>query len=189
VSEKNPFAQIIRLFGSVEASGSDGALAVADAIGRAADLIVERREAGALFVFAGNGASASMASHMAADSLKNGRMRAIAFTDGSLLTCLGNDLSFSEVFAEPIRRFGGAGDVFFAISSSGRSPNIVEAADAALALDMHVLTLTGFDAENPLRQRGELNFYVPSHEYGDVESVHAAIAHRILDTVFGREVS
>jgi D-sedoheptulose 7-phosphate isomerase len=137
--------------------------------------------------FVGNGGSAGICSHMAADWLKNGRFAAMAFNDPASLTCLANDLGYQYVFSEPLGFFGYDGDVLFAISSSGKSPNIITAASAANDRKMHVVTLTGFDADNPLRRMGGINFYVPEHQYGYVECAHQCILHAILDIQMQRE--
>src|SRR5438128_6889085 len=106
----------------------------------------------------GNGASAAIASHMAADACKNGGLRAQAFNDPSLLTATGNDLAFEQVFAVPLARFGRAGDLLMTISSSGRSPNILRALEKAKAMEMRIVTLSGKDSGNPSRGFGDLNF-------------------------------
>ena len=129
----------------------------------------------------GNGASAAMASHMAADACKNGGLRAQAFNDPSLLTATGNDLAFEQVFALPIVRFGRAGDLLMSISSSGRSPNILRALEKAKAMEMRIVTLSGKDPGNPSRGFGDLNFYVPCNRYGWVESTHQVVLHYWLD--------
>jgi D-sedoheptulose 7-phosphate isomerase len=135
------------------------------------------------FFFVGNGGSAAIASHMAADWMKNGNMKAMCFNDGAALTCLGNDLGYERTFSVPVHRFGTSGDVLFAISSSGQSQNIIEAASTARKLNMCVVTLTGFKASNPVRLIGSFNFYVPSNKYGVVEISHLAILHSLLDEV------
>jgi D-sedoheptulose 7-phosphate isomerase len=133
----------------------------------------------------GNGASAAMASHMAADACKNGGLRAQAFNDASLLTATGNDLAFDQVFAVPLTRFGRAGDLLITISSSGRSPNIVRALETARATRMRIVTLSGKDAANPSRGFGDVNFYIPNSRYGWVESAHHVIMHYWLDQYVG----
>ena len=75
------------------------------------------------------------------------------------------------------------GDMLFAISSSGRSPNILNGVLAAKKVGCHVMTLSGFDAENPLRYTGEVNFYVPSHSYAHVENAHLLICHTLVDAL------
>lgn len=148
-------------------------------------MLRESRDSAAAVFFIGNGASQAISSHMAADLTKNGRLKAIAFTDPSLLTCVGNDLGYEQIFAEPLRRWAAAGDVLVAISSSGASPNILEAVRVARENGLAVVTLSGFAADNPLRGAGDVGFYAPSRNYGDVEVVHHAICHCIVDRVVG----
>jgi len=133
--------------------------------------------------FIGNGASASMASHYAADFAKNGHVHTQVFSDLSLITAMANDLDFSLVFAEPLRRRGNAGDMLVAISSSGESPNILKAVAAARDLNMSVVTLSGMSPENSLRRAGDLNAYVAAKCYGDAETCHASILHHWMDLI------
>jgi D-sedoheptulose 7-phosphate isomerase len=131
----------------------------------------------------GNGASAAMASHFAADLAKNGKLHTQTFFDLALITAISNDIAYEQVFAEPLRRRGEGGDMLVAISSSGRSPNILAAAAVAAELGMTIITLTGKDAANPLRHAGDLNLYVPAQTYGMAETAHAAALHRWMDLV------
>jgi D-sedoheptulose 7-phosphate isomerase len=135
--------------------------------------------------FIGNGGSAAIASHMAADYSKNGRMRSSALTDASVITCLANDYGYEHIFEKQIEWQVRAGDILVAISSSGRSENILNGVRAARAYDCKVFTLTGFNADNPLRQMGDLNFYLASGEYGFVEIGHLALLHGVLDMEMG----
>lgn len=129
----------------------------------------------------GNGASAGMASHMAADAAKNGRLRALTFNDAALLTATGNDLAYDQVFSLPLERLARAGDLLIAISSSGNSPNIVRALDVARELGVGTVTLSGMRADNRARALGDLNFYVPLPRYGWAESAHQVILHYWFD--------
>lgn len=135
------------------------------------------------FFFIGNGGSAAIAEHMAADWLKAGGVAAMCFNQGPLMSCIANDLGYDRVFAQPLTLHGNAGDVLFAISSSGKSKSITQAADIARDLRMKVITLSGFASDNPLRSMGAVNFHVPSDRYGLVEVAHHAICHSILDAV------
>lgn len=144
-------------------------------------MIDQRARAGRKLIFIGNGGSAGIASHQAVDYWKNGGVEAMAFNDASLLTCIGNDYGYDRVFAEPIHRFAKAGDLLVAISSSGKSPNILRGVEAAYERGCGVLTLSGFGDTNPLRRLGELNFYVPSSSYGIVEVMHLSLLHAMLD--------
>jgi len=129
----------------------------------------------------GNGGSAAIASHMATDYTKNGGIRTQAFNDSAMLTCLANDLGYENVFAKQIEMFGRPGDLLVAISSSGQSANILKGVAAARAVGSTVMTLSGFEPDNPLRSLGDMNFYIASSEYGFVEIIHLSMCHAILD--------
>jgi D-sedoheptulose 7-phosphate isomerase len=137
--------------------------------------------------FIGNGGSAAIASHMAADWQKAGKFSTFGPGDCSLMSCYGNDYGFDHVYSEQIERHGQLGDVIFAISSSGMSENILRAVDCAKRKMMNVVTLSGFGEGNFLRSKGQVNFYVPSNQYGTVEISHLAILHSILDEVIANE--
>jgi D-sedoheptulose 7-phosphate isomerase len=141
-----------------------------------------RDEGGSVF-FVGNGASATMASHFAADLAKNARIRTEVFTDPALLTAYANDWEYASAFAESIQLRARAGDMLIAISSSGKSPNILRAAAAARAQGLQIMTLTGMAPDNDLRAHGDLNAYVAGTTYGDVETAHAAVLHHWIDGV------
>lgn len=131
--------------------------------------------------FVGNGGSAGIASHMAIDYTKNGGKRALAFNDAAAITCLANDYSFTEIFSRQVEKHAKEGDLLVAISSSGKSENILEAVRAAKEKGIKVMTLSGFDPKNPLRRMGDVNFHVPFHDYGVVEITHLAILHSMVD--------
>ncbi len=134
-------------------------------------------------IFIGNGASASISSHMATDFSKNAEIRAIAFNDSALLTSMSNDFGYKYVFEKPISMFADSGDILFAISSSGNSENILTAVQCAKSKGCSVVTLSGFKNDNSLSSMGDLNFYVPAQSYGPIEVIHHSICHCILDTI------
>jgi D-sedoheptulose 7-phosphate isomerase len=142
-------------------------------------------DAGNKLMFIGNGGSAGIAGHLAIDFSKNGNLRALAFNDPMALTCLGNDLGYHNVFAKQIEMHARPGDLLVAISSSGKSPNILAAVAAARARDCAVATYSGFAPDNDLRRLGDVNFYVPASEYGFVEISHLALCHAVLDIDMG----
>lgn len=135
----------------------------------------------------GNGGSAGIASHMAIDYSKNGSIPALTFADAGALTCLSNDYGYEHVYAKQIEYYGRPGDVLIAISSSGKSANILAAVKAARKLDCPVITFSGFSAKNPLSLAGDLNFYIDSKEYGFVEVAHMALGHALLDYIMQEE--
>jgi len=158
-----------------------------EGIEKACGIIMEQEGKGNKLMFIGNGGSAAISSHMATDFIKNGGMKAVAFNDCSLLTCMGNDYGYEHVYEKPIEMFAAAGDVLVAISSSGKSANILKGTDAALKRGCRAVTLSGFDSNNPLSEKGELNFHVPSNAYGPVEVIHHFICHSILDVIIEKK--
>jgi len=130
--------------------------------------------------FVGNGGSAAIASHMAIDWSKNGGVRSQALNDPAALTCLSNDLGYDQVFAWQLERLATFASAVVCISSSGKSLNICNAAVAAKNKGCSVVTLSGFEKDNPLRYLGHANIYVPSSDYGVVECAHLAILHSMV---------
>ncbi len=151
------------------------------------DMITHMGNGKARLFFIGNGGSAAVASHMAIDWMKNSGFATFGPGDAAQMSCLGNDLGFNNVYALPIERHGQLGDCLFAISSSGMSEDILDAVAAAKRKMMNVVTLSGFGEGNFLRGKGQVNFYVPSNQYGTVEIAHLAILHSILDEVMELE--
>jgi len=160
---------------------------IAMAIGKVISAILTVKKNNRKLMFIGNGGSASIASHQAVDFWKNGSVRALTFNDMSLLTCLSNDCGYEHVFGEPIKRFADRGDILISISSSGRSANILNGVKAARGKGCKIITLSGFNKGNPLRKLGDINFYVPSKEYGIVEITHLALCHCILDFIIEKQ--
>ncbi len=155
-------------------------LPLMEGFAQAMGLVMDAARRNKKLIFLGNGGSAAIASHQAVDFWKNGGIKAITFNDPSLLTCLGNDCGYENIFSEPVKRFAEAGDVVMAISSSGRSPNILNAVKAAHSVGSHVITFSGFTLDNPLRKMGDVNFFVPVRAYGLVEVSHLILIHAML---------
>ena len=162
------------------------ALTHPDGFARWLEITREAHEKSQRIFFVGNGASAGIASHIAADACKNGGLRAQVFNDASLMTATANDVAFEQVFALPLTRFGRAGDLLISISSSGRSPNIVAALERARQMGLRIVTLSGMSRDNPSRAFGDVNFYVPSNRYGWIECAHQVVLHYWLDCYVGR---
>jgi len=169
-------------------SVSGDPLDMAEAVNQVMALARRTHAAGNKLIFVGNGGSAAIASHMATDYSKNGDVRSMALNDTSMLTCLGNDLGYDRIFAKQIELYARADDLVIAISSSGRSVNILNAVKAARAAKCAVVTFSGFTADNPLRRLGDTNFFIASDRYGFVEIGHLTICHAILDFICGLRV-
>jgi D-sedoheptulose 7-phosphate isomerase len=153
----------------------------AEGFRRWVDLSHQVNAAGRMIYFIGNGGSAGIASHMAADACKNGRLRALAFNDVALMTATANDLAFDQLFSLPLERLAHADDLLVSISSSGNSPNIVRGIEHARTKGLHIVTLSGWNADNKSRALGDLNFYIAATRYGWIESAHLLILHFWLD--------
>jgi D-sedoheptulose 7-phosphate isomerase len=169
-------------------SASGEPLDMAEAVNQVMALARRTHAAGNKLIFVGNGGSSAIASHMATDYSKNGDVRSMALNDSSMLTCLGNDLGYDRVFAKQIELYARPDDLVIAISSSGRSANILNAVKAARSAKCAVVTFSGFTADNPLRRLGDINFYIASDRYGFVEIGHLTICHAILDFICGLRV-
>jgi D-sedoheptulose 7-phosphate isomerase len=138
---------------------------------------------GRKIVMAGNGASSAIASHIAVDLTKAVGIRAVTFHDTDLITCFGNDYGYEHWIAKAIGFYGDPGDVAVLVSSSGRSPNILNGAAQAKAQGLQLVTLSGFDANNPLRTCGDLNLWVDSRQYNIVEATHQSWLLAVVDRI------
>ena len=145
------------------------------------DVMEDKRRENKLICFVGNGGSAGIATHMTSDFMKNGRMKTHSLYESTVLTCLANDYGYEHVFSEQIMNIANEGDLLIAISSSGNSPNIIKAVEAAREKKCDVFTLSGFNEDNRLRALGDYNLYVPCNEYGIVESLHNFVLQKLVD--------
>jgi D-sedoheptulose 7-phosphate isomerase len=131
----------------------------------------------------GNGGSACIASHIHNDLSMTEHVRSMVFYETSLLTALANDYGYNSVFQSPIGDWAEAKDVLIAISSSGCSENILSGVDKAIKKQCQIITFTGFEADNPLRKMGAINFYVKGNSFGHVEASHCVLTHYLTDAV------
>ena len=169
------------LYSKANTDASEDLLSINHSIDYVVSYLLENYIKGKKIMAVGNGGSAAIAMHTLADYANAGGLKTVDFYGPALLTCMSNDYGYENVFAGPIRLLAEPDDMLFAISSSGKSPNIVKACDVANSRLCRVITFSGFNANNPLRRAGYVNFYVPSTHYGFVELVHQALLHCILD--------
>lgn len=144
-------------------------------------MIRQTQRGGGIVYLLGNGGSAGIASHICNDLVKALQIPAQTLYDSNLLTCLANDLGYEQVFSYPLSQYLKTNDLVIAISSSGKSPNILNAAQTALKKKTALITLTGFAQDNPLRQLGHLNFWIGQKHYGLVETSHFFLLHSLID--------
>jgi len=144
--------------------------------------------AGGKILLFGNGGSAADAQHIAGELvsrflIERQALAAIALTtDTSILTAIGNDYGYDRVFARQVEALGRPGDVAVGISTSGRSPNVLAALDAARARGLATAGFTGA-AGGPLAERVDLCFRVPSESTPRIQEAHLAAAHAICELV------
>ena len=172
---------VMAILDRLAVTGRDrAAISPEDAFGRWVEMATRLDRNGSIHLV-GNGASASMASHYAADITKNCGIRANVFTDCALITALANDNGYENAYAVALDRYGRPGDLMVAISSSGDSPNIVNACRKAGCMGVALVTLSAKKPDNAIRSLGDLNFYVPGETFSLAESAHAVILHHWTD--------
>lgn len=183
--KNSPLLELSNLLLEIQATDSKRkSIGFEKVVTQACEVIKRQNKKGNKLIIVGNGGSASIASHIVTDFVKNLNIPALSFSDSSLLTCLSNDLGYEKVFSAPIGVLAKGGDILFAISSSGKSKNILNAVIEGKRKGCFVITFSGFLPANPLRKMGSLNFYVPSSSYGAVEIAHLAICHAIVDFLY-----
>ena len=153
------------------------------------DLLQQARRKGSQVFILGNGGSASTASHFACDLAKNTRQeglphfRAIGLTDNmAMFSALANDEGFENVFSEQLASLVRTGDIVIAISASGNSQNVINAAEVAHRYEATVIGFTGFDGGR-LRQLANINIHVNSNIIEHVEDTHLMLEHLIVRSI------
>lgn len=161
---------------------------LAPEISQAATAVAETLRSGGLVAFCGNGGSAADCQHLAGELVGRFRRerpawRALALTtDTSILTAIGNDYGYEQVFARQVEAHLEAGDVLVVFSTSGKATNCLLAADAARARGATVIGLTGGHGGD-LRARCDICLCVPGDDTPRVQEAHIAIGHIICDLV------
>lgn len=154
----------------------------------AAQTIARCLQRGGKLLLCGNGGSAADCQHIAAELtgrfIRDRRpLAALALTtDTSALTCISNDYAFDQVFGRQLQALGRPGDCLLAISTSGRSANVLNAVEAALELGMDTIALSGGEG-GPLRARCQQAIVVPSHTTARIQEAHIFIGHSLCGLV------
>lgn len=162
-----------------------------DLVGTVADLtdvLIRCIAAGGKVILFGNGGSAADATHLAAEfvgrfAFDRAPMPALSLSDnGSSVTAIGNDYSYDHTFARQITALGSAGDVAIALSTSGRSPNVLNAMAAARARSMFVAAFTGARGE-PMVNLADLGVLIPSVETARIQEAYMLYSHVMCEIV------
>jgi D-sedoheptulose 7-phosphate isomerase len=162
---------------------------LAQPISQAIELMFNALSNGNKVLACGNGGSAGDAQHFAAELV--GRFERERFplpaisltTDTSIITAVGNDYSFNEIFSKQVQAFGQAGDILLAISTSGNSGNVLAAVEAALEREMRVVALTGKDGGKiaQMLTDADVHINVPHSRTARIQEVHLVAIHSICD--------
>lgn len=149
-------------------------------------IILATKESGGKLIFAGNGASASIANHASLDFTKQGGVRSINFNESAFITAFSNDYGYENWIERALDFYAEPEDTLILISCSGGSQNVVNAATYANENDINLITFTGFGSDNPLKSRGDLNFWLDSKAYNIIEGVHQLWLLSICDLIIGK---
>jgi D-sedoheptulose 7-phosphate isomerase len=161
----------------------------ADVIGQITDAIVRCFRQGNKLLICGNGGSAADAQHVAGEFVNRFRydhaaLPAIALTtDTSILTCIGNDSAFENIFSRQVEALAKPGDILVGISTSGSSPNILKALDAARTLSLTTIAFTGEKGRDTLTPKCDLCLVVPSTDTPRIQESHIFVWHVICGVV------
>ena len=170
---------------------SEAATVLGEPIARAAILLAQALKAGGKVLACGNGGSAADAQHFAAELVNRFEaerppLAAVALTtDSSNLTSIANDYAWEQVFAKQLRALGRRGDVLLAISTSGNSPNVIEALAAAHDIGVRVIALTGKGGGKmaALLARDDVHICVPHQNTARIQEVHLLVLHCLCDAI------
>ncbi|MCR4304404.1 MAG: SIS domain-containing protein [Gallionella sp.] len=175
-------AKFAALLGSCEVTGRNGSsLGTEAGIATALQILTRMRgKNGSVYVI-GNGGSAAVASHAVIDLINVAKLRAFTLHEPSVLTCIVNDYGYENAYSRLLAHMARPEDILIAISSSGRSMNIRNAATQVINNGGSVITLSGFLHDNPLRSMGDVNIWLDISDYGLVEIGHQFILHNMSD--------
>ncbi len=184
-------ARVTQLFNDSIAAKQAALRILVPPIVSGASLMVEALNGNRKIMSCGNGGSAADAQHFAAELLNRfererpGLAGIALTTDTSTLTSIANDYEYNEVFAKQVRALGQAGDVLLAISTSGNSPNVMRALDAAHEKGVRVVALTGRDGGKmaPLLKSTDVEIRVPARITARIQEVHLLCLHCLCDLI------
>ena len=192
-SMQNKAAEIRDIFNASIAVKAASATLLNGDIARAVDLLLVCIKARQKILVCGNGGSAADAQHFSSEMLNRFERERAGFaaialtTDASTVTSIANDYDFSQIFSKQILALGRAHDLLLAFSTSGASPNIVRAIEAAHFCEMQVILLTGRDGGAAARKlKGDdIELRVPSNSTARIQEVHLTIIHCLCELIDG----
>ena len=149
-------------------------------------LIKNTSKNGGTIYLAGNGGSASTASHMSTDLTKNAKIKSMSFNDVNLITCFSNDYGYENWLKAALKYYTKLNDLIVLLSVSGESKNLINAANFCKQKKIKLITITGAKKNNLLSQKGNINYWINSKAYNIVEVVQMTILASIVDKIIGK---
>ena len=150
------------------------------------ELIKDTSNNKGIIYLAGNGGSASTASHISTDLTKNAKVKAMTFNDVNLITCFSNDYGYENWLNAAIKYYVKPSDLVILLSVSGESKNLLNAANFCNKEKIKLVTITGANEGNSLSKMGTINYWINSKAYNIVETVQMLILVSIIDKIIGR---
>jgi len=160
---------------------------VSKSIIAAKEMILATQSSGNKLIFAGNGASASIANHASLDFTKQGKVKSVNFNESAFITAFANDYGYENWVKKALEFYADEGDTLILVSCSGTSANVVNAAKYANENGINVITFTGFSPTNPMKMAGDVNFWLDSKAYNIIEGIHQIWLLSICDLIIGKQ--
>ena len=152
----------------------------------AKDIIADVKNNNNKVMIFGNGGSAAIASHVSVDLTKNAKIKSTNYNEADLITCFSNDYGYERWIEKAIEFYADKNDVLILISSSGKSLNMINGAQAAKSKKISkIITFTGHENNNPLSKLGDINFWINSKAYNFIENTHQIWLLAICDLIIG----
>jgi len=163
---------------------------IADQLELLKDKLKKKNSSGSKIICQGNGGSSAIASHFTVDLSKNAKIRSINFNESDLITCFSNDFGYENWVKEALKIYADKDDLVILISSSGESPNILNACNFCIENNIELITFTGMDINNSIRSANKngMNFYASSKAYNLIENIHQFWLLYIVDSIIGKSV-
>ena len=150
-------------------------------------MILKSNSLGGKVIIVGNGGSAAIASHASVDLTKAAEIRSVNFNESSIITCFANDYGYEKWVSKAIEFYAEIEDIVILISSSVNSLNIINGAKQCKEMQIPIITFSGFSKNNPLKELGDVNFWVDSDQYNTIEIVHQTWILSIVDYIINQK--
>tara|TARA_Y100000590_G_C15415388_1_gene899209 strand:+ start:213 stop:782 length:570 start_codon:yes stop_codon:yes gene_type:complete len=160
---------------------------IVDKIINIKNILVQTKKNNKKVLIFGNGGSAAIASHASVDLTKNAKIRAVNFNEADLITCFANDYGYDKWVEKAVELYADDNDVLILISSSGKSPNMLNACKAAKNKKLSkIITFSGHEKNNPLSKLGDINLWIDSKAYNFIENTHQVWLLAVVDLIIGK---